>query len=1245
MLRSLLIVALGLACVTGYSTPNGGIPLVENKGQWPAYVVFGADVEHGKWFLEKQGITVHQYDLSAISRVHQGETPVDGTPQIRGHVYHVGFEGSSPSALIYRETERPEYYNYFFGNDPSQWAGECRAYEQVTLKQIYPHTDVKVYSNGTFLKYDFMVHPGGEASRIRMAYSGHDAVELEHGRLKVRTSVGEVWEQKPIAWQIIRGEKRMVRCDYVLKGDRVLFDLPDGYDRNYTLVIDPELIFSTYSGSFSDNFGFTATYDGDGYLYSGSSAFGQGYPTTLGAYQTTWGGGNGSFGLPGTDIALTKYNLTGTGLVWSSFIGGANDELPHSLICNVNNELLMYGTTSSPNFPTTPGAFDVTFNGGSAVSPQGVGVNYVNGSDIVVVRFNAAGSALIGSTFLGGTANDGVNNATILKFNYADEFRGEIDIDEDGSVFIASCTYSPNFPIVGGFQQFLAGALDGCIVKLNPNLTGIIWSTFIGGISDDSAYSVSFDLQGNLYVCGGTKSNNFPVTPGSIFSTYQGGTADGWIARIAANGQSIMQSTYYGSNAYDQMYFVETNSLGEVYVYGQSRASGSTWVVNASWSQPNSGMVVSKISPSLNQIVWSTVFGSGTGVPNLSPTAFTVDVCGKIYLSGWGGTTNTSSNSQTGNVFNMFTTPGAFKTTTTGSDFYLLVLLDDASGVYYASYYGGNVSAEHVDGGTSRFDKRGVIYQSVCAGCGNNNDFPIYPPNAHSPTNNSSNCNNGVFKFDFQAPLTVANFNAPTVGCTNAPIQFSQTSTLAIEYQWDFGDGNSSTSPNPQHTYAGPGVYTVTLTVTNPDACNFQDTIEREIEITFSQTSDLGEVSVCEGGQTIIGPTNPDPTFVYTWIPSSFLSSPNVPNPQFTSGTDMQYMLLAEHGGCIDTLYQQVQVISLQIGVPDDMTICDEDGVELIATWNPPSGSIVWSDTPNFSNVLNDGPDDPSIEVSPDSPTTYYAQVSLNGCTESASVLVNLVSSQTQILGDFIACEGDTISLFVLDPNSQFTYTWTPSSSVLTGQGTGSIQAVVTGDLVFSVVSTTPEGCSSSDEVLISVSSLSADQLQATAQPPIIVIGQSSQLNVQPSGYSYQWSPSQSLDNSSIQSPLANPTETTTYNVTVADGECVYGTTVTLRVVDFVCGPPSIYIANAYTPNGDGRNDLIAVRGNNLTEVYLAIFDRWGEKVFETDQVNAGWDGTFRGRALDPDVYVYYLRALCAGGEEYTDQGNITLIR
>jgi len=1221
------------------------IPLVENRGQWPAHVLFGADVEHGKWFVGKHGITVHQFDLSAISRVHQGEAPVIGDTRIRGHVYQVEFEGASNTSMVERENSLPTTFNYFLGNDASQWAGNCASYATVKIRDLYPNTDLKVYSNASFLKYDFVVHAGGNPSRIVMNYSGQDDLSIEDGRLKVRTSVGEVWEQKPIAWQIIKGEKTYIACEFALNANSVSFHFPNGFRPDAELTIDPELIFSTYSGSFSDNFGYTATYDSEGYLYSGSSAFGQGYPTSIGAYQTVWGGGDGSFGLPGTDIALSKYDVSGTFMVWSTFLGGLNDELPHSLICNAEDELIVYGTTSSPNFPTTVGAYDPIFNGGTPFAPSGVGTDYVNGSDIIVTRLNGNGSALVGSTFLGGTSNDGVNTATILKFNYADEFRGEIDLDDDGNVYIATCTYSPNFPISGGFQPTLGGALDACLVKLNGDLSNLIWSTFIGGINDDSGYSATLDSQGNVYVCGGTKSQNFPMTPGALFPTNQGGSADGFIVHISANGQTLLNSTYFGSASYDQLYFVETDAENAVHVFGQSLAPASTWVINAAWSQPNSGMVVAKLNPSLSQIVWSTVFGSGDGEPNLSPAAFTVDVCGKIYLSGWGGSVNTGSNSQTDDVNGMFVTPGAFQTTTTGSDFYLLVLEDDASGVVYASYYGGPTSAEHVDGGTSRFDRKGIIYQSVCAGCGSNDDFPIVPPNAHSPFNNSNNCNDGVFKFDFQLPLTVADFTAPPIGCVNAPILFTSTSIYAQGFFWDFGDDQTSVVPNPTHIFSEPGDYLVTLIVTHPGTCNATDTLSKLITIGDSQVISLDDIVVCDQEQPILGPPDPDPSFTYLWTPTDFLSNQNVANPVFTPGTSTSYILIAEHGGCIDTLFQFVEVVQLSLSVPNDTTLCDDASIILLAEFEPFNGFITWSDVANFSNVLNDSPQDPDILVNPTQPTIYYIQLVYLGCVLTDQVSVNLVSAQTEIQGDFTTCIGDTIALFVLDPSPWFDYNWQPENLILTGQSTSSITAVINEETTFTVNSVTTDGCTGSDVATVTVSEINADLILASANPEIIVQGQSSQLNVQPSGYEYTWIPPATLNNAGIANPTARPAETTTYFVTIADGDCIFGAQVTVRVVDFVCGPPSIYVPNAFTPNADTRNEQLYVRANNLTELYFAIYDRWGEKVFETESTEKGWNGTFRGRDVDPAVYVYYLRAVCEGGEEYFEEGNITVIR
>ena len=230
-------------------------------------------------------------------------------------------------------------------------------------------------------------------------------------------------------------------------------------------------MFSTYSGSFANNFGYTATFDSDGFLFAGGSVFSAGYPTTVGAYDISYGGGtfNGSAHI---DIGITKYDTSGTFRIYSTYLGGNNSELPHSLIVNSNDELFIYGTTGSSNFPTSLNAYDNTFNGGTLANLQnGLGFQYNNGTDIFVTRLSNDGSSLLASTFVGGSGNDGLNftSTNTLRYNYADEVRGEIQIDDYDNVYVISSTLSTNFPTTAGVFQpsYAGGPSDGCLFKLD----------------------------------------------------------------------------------------------------------------------------------------------------------------------------------------------------------------------------------------------------------------------------------------------------------------------------------------------------------------------------------------------------------------------------------------------------------------------------------------------------------------------------------------------------------------------------------------------------------------------------------------------------------------------------------------------------------------------------------------------------------------------------------------------------------
>ncbi len=1222
--------------------------LIKNNGQWPSHVLAQSHVSQGQLYLERGGLTWNFMDLSAVAAMHGtavNPAELQGQARIRGHVFKTHFVGANEAAEVHYVDEQITRYNYFIGQDASRWQGDVPAYGKLIYKELYPGIDLHFYSQDFSMKYDFMVDAGADASAIALRYEGVDGLALRNGRLIITTSVNEVIEQAPVAWQNTPRGRVPVACEYVLKGDELRFHFPKKYDPNYPLVIDPILLFSTYSGSTADNFGFTATYDEEGYLYSGSSAFGAGYPLSVGAYQEVWGGGDGQGALVGTDIAITKYDISGTFRVYSTYLGGANDELPHSLIVNPAGELIVMGTSSSPNYPITAGVFQPTFNGGTNVAPSGVGVQYVNGSDIVVTRFSANGNSLLSSTFLGGSDNDGVNASNPLKFNYADEFRGEVELDNEGNILIVSCTFSTNFPVVDAIQPVHGGALDGCITKFTPDLSSIIYSTYLGSTSNEGVYSVAVTSNNALYVCGGTISSTFPTTSGSYQTTFGGGTSDGFLAMISAEGDDILYSTFIGSAAYDQAYFVETDDDDVPYIYGQTRATGSTFIINAGYGTPNSGMLVAKFQPDLSAIIWSTVFGTGSGKPNLSPTAFLVDVCGKIYLSGWGGSTNTSSNINTDNVNGMEVTPDAFQQTTNGSDFYLLVLEDDASDVVYASFFGGNVSAEHVDGGTSRFNRKGQIYQSVCAGCGSNDDFPIFPANAVSPTNNSSNCNNGVFKFDFLLPITIADFNVPLLGCLGGPATFQNTSANGQSFFWDFGDGTTSESFAPTHTYTEPGTYEVMLVAFNSETCNAVDTLYKTITLIAPQSGNLNDLSICEGESVTLGPESPDPLSSFFWTPFETLNNPAVANPVATPTEETLYTLLINNGVCVDTLFQFVGFTSLGLDVPEDVVLCNPgDNVVLTATTSSTDPSWIWSANADFSDPLNLDPNDASIQVSVTASTTYYVQLTIGNCVESAQVNVGLLAELLELEPDFTVCAGDTVTLTALNPLPGFTLTWSPADLIVSGQGSTSVQAFVPEDQIFTLVATNGD-CEVEADIFVSTSGLDFNAIQATATPDLVLAGESTVLTATPVGFDYQWSPSASVDQPNAATTTASPTETTTYTVTISDGDCIYTDAVQVRVFDFTCGPPNIYVPNAFTPNSDNLNELLYVRGNYITDLYFVIYNRWGEKIFETRSLNEGWDGTYKGRDVDPAVFVYYLEAVCEDGQNYFDKGNITVIR
>ncbi len=1269
---------------------------IENKGQWPEQVLFGAKLATGMVFIEQDGIRFNQYSTTAFAGLHEHQHDNDANinDSLQAHNFKIHFLYSLiPSANPLNAYG--DVANYFLGKDESKWASSAKIYNEIILKEIYKSIDVRFYENNGHFKFDFLVHAGANPNDIQFIGKNISS-KIENNQIVLESAVGLVYLQQPYSYQIENDSKKTIENHYKKNDLGAYFFSLNNYNSQNELVIDPSVYFASFSGSTSDNWGYTATYDDQGNLYNAGNVFGTGYPITAGAYKTTFSGI--------VDVSITKYNNSGNGLVYSSYLGGTSIESPHSIVVTKNRELVIFGSTSSLDFPTSASAYDKTYNGGTVVTTDNV-LTYSNGSDIFVTKLNTAGSALIGSTLIGGTQNDGLNdeyNLSKLYYNYGDIFRGEVIVDGNGNPIIATTTGSTDFPIIGGFQSaFAGGGHDAILMKFNNNLSSLSWSTYIGGLGDDAAYSVQFDSNGDLYITGGTQSANFPTTPGVINGSLQGGI-DGFLSHISANGSSLITSTYLGTAAYDQCYFVQTDKNNNVFVFGQSL--GAYPVTPAAvYSNPNSHQFIHKLNSTLNTTVFSTVFGSGSANTDLVPSAFLVNNCEDIYISAWGGKINSffSPNNPPGNTKNMPLTADAYQKTTDGSDFYLAVFSQDAGSLKYGTYFGGPSSLEHVDGGTSRFDKKGNVYQAVCGGCGGNSDFPT-TAGAWSTTNKSTNCNLAVIKFDVSKLTANINGNVDSVACINEPIVFNNSSHGGTSYEWDFGDGSGSTQYTPTHTYSDTGYYHIRLVATDPSGCPPTDTTFMLLHVLPQvEMKVLPNDSICPGqnvtliasgatvyswkpaatlnqstGTQVIATPTQQTTYVvngnsfcnkdsaeltitlfslahqispedsvcpgvahplsastgnnFSWTPANSFSNPNSGNTNvtlFQSGT-MHVNFKSVDGCDIQDSVKLKVILPPNVKTASDTLICIGYSVQL----DPKTvGDYQYQWIPNYQ--LDDNTKAFPI-ATPKNSTLYKAIVS-NMCGEdTAYYQVDVSKVQGQISHDTTICKDDSIPLLA---KGGVSYLWSPGGT-LSNVTSNNPTATPTEETKYKVVITNADGCVDSMSTTISLANKPYTGFKGSY---VVEYGDDLQIDGKFNDHVF-WSPGTYLSCTDCDKPLVRiPEEDISYQYVLYDDKgCYFKDSIHVYVIR------KVYVPNAISPNGDGLNDIFYFKSISVEEFELNIFNRWGELLFTSKDINKGWNGLYQGNIVQEDTYVWkvkYRRRLTTNWvEEY---GIVTVVR
>ena len=586
------------------------------------------------------------------------------------------FPGSSPGRSVDGEARVPGDVNYFHGKDPARWQTGIPRYAEVAYRELWPGVDLRLLEQSGTLKYEFRVLAGARPADIRLAYDGAMGLSIDKtGALLIETAMGTLRDSPPVSYQMIDGERVPVDSRYQLISGTAGhaeygFALGAGYRPDHELIIDPGLEYSTFLGGSSHELATGVKVDAAGNAYVVGTTQSPDFPTRPGAFRRT--GATSNF----SDVFVSKVNPTGTALVYSTFIGGSNFDFGRGIAIDAAGNAYLTGQTKSSNFPTTSNAFDRSFNvdtcprcgidqydafitklnatgsalvystflGGFdiddalAIAVDTAGNAYVTGEtgstnfpttagafdrtrntnfDAFVTKLNAAGSALVYSTFLGGTAV---------------EFGTRVAVDAGGNAFVTGTTSSPEFPTTAGaFDTTANGAFDVFVTKLNATGSALTYSTFLGGQGFDSGSGLAIDSAGNAYVSGSAGSTDFPTTPGAFDTLPDGGSA--FISKLNPAGSALVYSTVLDGTSSEGANAIVLDAAGNAWVTGITNSADLPVTTDAHDPSFNgvADAFVAELSADGSTLLYSTYLG---GTQSEGGDDIARDPNGDIYVVG-----------------------------------------------------------------------------------------------------------------------------------------------------------------------------------------------------------------------------------------------------------------------------------------------------------------------------------------------------------------------------------------------------------------------------------------------------------------------------------------------------------------------------------------------------------------------------------------------------------------------------------